>query len=178
MSETKEYQNLMTEQVVLVDENGVAVGQAGKLEAHQKGLLHKAFSVVIFNEAGEMLLQQRALHKYHTPGLWTNACCSHPRLGEDLEAAAHRRLQEELGFDTDLTERFSFVYKFLDEASQLWEHEHDTVFVGSYDGEVAFNPEEVHSIRWIGMDDLRTWIEREPEVFTFWFRTFLPQLVG
>lgn len=163
------------EYVVLVDEEGKPTGKEEKMAAHEKGLLHKAFSVVVFNDVGEMLLQQRAFHKYHTPGLWSNACCSHPRVGEDLTAAAHRRLQEELGFDCEVKEEFSFVYKFLDEPTALWEHEHDTVFSAIYNGEVPFNSDEVNAIRWVSMEALKAWIEKEPEVFTFWFKEFLPQ---
>lgn len=163
------------EYVVLVDQQGNSIGKEEKMAAHEKGLLHKAFSVVVFNEEGKMLLQQRALHKYHTPGLWSNSCCSHPRVGEDLTAAVHRRLQEELGFDCEVKEEFSFVYKFLDEPTNLWEHEHDTVFSATYNGAVPFNPEEVNDIRWVTMKELKEWIGREPGVFTFWFKEFLPQ---
>ncbi len=164
------------ENVVLVNQEGQAVGVAEKMKAHQEGWLHKAFSVLIFNDAGDILLQQRALTKYHTPGLWSNSCCSHPRPDEPLETAVHRRLQEELGFDTEVKEIFSFVYKFLDEPTQLWEHEHDTVFTGVYNGSVPFNTDEVHAIRWISQTELEKWIEQSPEDFTYWFRTFLPQL--
>ena len=166
------------EQVVLVDNDGNAVGIAEKIEAHQKGWLHKAFSVLIFNSKNEILLQQRALTKYHTPGLWSNSCCSHPRPDEALEDAVHRRLQEELGFDTKVEKNLDFVYKFLDEPTQLWEHEHDTVFVGYYDGEVPFNKEEVEAVQWISFADLMAWMQRSPKEFTYWFRVFLPKVMS
>jgi len=166
------------EQVVLVDNDGNAVGIAEKIEAHQKGWLHKAFSVLIFNSKNEILLQQRALTKYHTPGLWSNSCCSHPRPDEALEDAVHRRLQEELGFDTKVEKSLDFVYKFLDEPTQLWEHEHDTVFVGYYDGEVPFNKEEVEAVQWISFADLMAWMQRSPKEFTYWFRVFLPKVMS
>ena len=166
------------EQVVLVDNDGNAVGIAEKIEAHREGWLHKAFSVLIFNSKNEILLQQRALTKYHTPGLWSNSCCSHPRPDEALEDAVHRRLQEELGFDTKVEKSLDFVYKFLDEPTQLWEHEHDTVFVGYYDGDVPFNKEEVEAVQWISLADLMAWMQRSPKEFTYWFRVFLPKVMS
>lgn len=165
------------EYVVLVDSSGNKIGREEKIAAHKKGLLHKAFSVVLYNSDGRILLQQRAFHKYHTPGLWSNSCCSHPRVGENLEAAVQRRLKEELGIEKAIVqERFSFVYKFLDEPTQLWEHEHDTVFTGTYDGPIAFNPEEINAIKWVSKTELEDWIEKEPAVFTFWFKEFLPKM--
>lgn len=168
-----------TEYVVLVDQDGNPIGKEEKMAAHQKGLLHKAFSVSLFNSKGQILLQQRAFHKYHTPGLWSNSCCSHPRVEENIELAVHRRLKEELGIsDIVVEEQFSFVYRFLDEPTQLWEHEHDTVFTGHYDGEIPFNKEEVNAIKWIDVKDLEEWINREPEAFTFWFKEFLPKMIS
>jgi len=169
MNPNKEY-------VVLLDETGTQIGVEEKMAAHEKGLLHKAFSVVLFNHLGEMLLQQRAFTKYHTPGLWTNACCSHPRPGEKLEDAVHRRLREELGMDCSVSEIFSFTYKFQDSATQLWEHENDSVFIGNYSGDIPFNPAEVNAIKWITFEALEADIQAEAEKYTFWFRTFLPKL--
>ncbi len=163
MSEAKSY-------VVLVSPQGEATGQEEKLKAHQEGLLHKAFSIFIMNSSGQMLLQQRALHKYHFAGLWSNTCCSHPSPGEPLEQAAHRRLQEELGFDTTLTEVFSFIYKEYDEKSGLTEHELDFVFTGVYNGNVSPNPQEVHSYRWVPLDKLYQEIASTPHIFSAWFK--------
>jgi len=158
------------ELIQLCDEQGNEVGAIEKLEAHKKGVLHKAFSILIFNDKGEMLIHQRAANKYHSPNLWTNACCSHPHPNEKLIDAAHRRLQEELGFDCDLTPDFSFVYKFYDEVSGLWEHEHDTVFKGIYNDDFVFNKAEVKAIKWIDTKALQAWMGEKPEDFTFWFK--------
>ncbi len=166
------------EYVVLVDQEGKPTGLEEKLKAHQLGLLHKAFSVLIFNDAGEILLQQRSFAKYHTPGLWSNSCCSHPREGETLPSAVQRRLQEELGFSTEVKEQFSFVYKFQDNKSLLWEHEHDTVFTGIYNGPINFSEEEVNAVKWISLNDLKQWIKSEPAIFTFWFKEFLPKITN
>src|SRR5690349_15951298 len=131
-----------TMEVILVDENDKAVGSAEKMKAHVKGMLHRAFSVFIFNTKGEMLLQQRALNKYHSGGLWTNACCSHPSPGEEIAASAVKRLSEELGFQTTIEKAFEFLYK-ADFDNGLTEHEFDHVFIGHYDGDINFCPEEV-----------------------------------
>src|SRR3954470_13284590 len=121
------------EQVILVNEKDQAIGTMEKMEAHRKGVLHRAFSVFIFDRHGKMLLQQRAFHKYHSGGLWTNACCSHPLPGEDIESAAHRRLYEEMGFQTPLKKIFDFTYK-ADFRNGLTEYEFDHVFTGYYEG--------------------------------------------
>jgi isopentenyl-diphosphate delta-isomerase len=165
------------EYVVLVNKKGKVLGTEEKMVAHQKGLLHKAFSVFIFNSQGQMLLQQRALDKYHFGGLWSNSCCSHPRLNETDEDAAHRRVQEELGFNTPLKEVFTFIYRAEDEVSQLIEHELDTVFVGVYDGDTStFNPNEVNAVRWVSMPELFQALNEHPETFTYWFKTALLEL--
>lgn len=156
--------------VILVDEKNQAIGQMEKMEAHQNPYLHRAFSVLIFDAKGKILIQQRALSKYHSPGKWSNSCCSHPRPGEDTIEAAHRRLVEELGFDTELQERFSFVYKFKDEESGLWEHEHDTVFTGIYEGEIPFNEAEVMAVKWISVDDMDQLIKTQRDSLTFWYK--------
>lgn len=169
---------LSPEYVVLVDANGNFLGTEEKIAAHQQGLLHLAFSVFLFNEKGEILLQQRAYTKYHFGGLWSNACCSHPRLNESIADAAHRRLREELGIETLLKEVFTFTYRAKDEKTQLIEHELDTVLLGFYERErdILFNIEEVHAIRWIKLVDLYLWINDKPDDFSFWFKTALLEL--
>lgn len=159
----------MTEFVVLIDENDNQIGLMEKQEAHIAGLLHRAFSVFVFNSKGELLLQQRAWEKYHSPGLWSNTCCSHPRENETYKQAAHRRMQEELGFDCEIISRFHFIYK-AQLGEELFEHELDHVFTGQYDGEVFPNPEEVAAIKWISMEDLIKDIKINPENYTAWFR--------
>ncbi len=162
----------MEEFVVLVDENDQEIGLMEKLEAHQKGLLHRAFSVLIFNENGEMLLQKRALTKYHSPGLWTNACCSHPRKCETIKDAAKRRLQEELGFSCEVDEKFKFIYKAnLD--NDLIEHELDYVLIGQYNYDFTPNSLEVDSIRWVNMEQIITEISQNPSHFTEWFKIIM-----
>ena len=165
----------MIERVVLVDENDNELGVMEKMEAHQKGLLHRAFSVFVFNQKGEMLLQQRAIRKYHSGGLWTNACCSHPRKGESALDAAHRRLKEEMGFETPLTKAFNFTYK-ADFINGLTEHEFDHVFVGYYDGKIEPNFEEVESYAYRSLDRLDHGIKEYPEFFTEWFLIAYPKL--
>lgn len=161
------------EQVILVDENDNQIGVEEKLKAHQNGgKLHRCFSIQIFNSKGELLLQQRASVKYHCGGLWANTCCSHPRPGEVIDAAAHRRLKEELGFDTKLKEAFTFVYK-ADFDNGLTEWEYDHVFIGIYDGVVRPSPEEVDDYKWIGLEELKTDIEKNPQKYTVWFKIIL-----
>lgn len=160
------------QQVVLVDEKDREVGTMEKMEAHRQALLHRAFSVFIFNGKGDMLLQQRAVTKYHSGGLWTNACCSHPRPGEAIQAAAERRLQEELGFTIPLTKAFDFIYKaYFDNG--LTEYEFDHVLTGVYDGDIYPNREEVADIRWLAMADVRADLEARPNVYTEWFKIAL-----
>lgn len=168
----------MEEQVVLVDHEDRELGVCGKLEAHQKGLLHRAFSIVIFNAAHQMLLQRRARGKYHSAGLWSNACCSHPRPQERLQDAAHRRLEEEFGFDCPLDPAFSFVYRAA-LGQGLFEHEFDHVFIGTYDGHIhSPNPEEIDSWRWVDMDALHEELLAHPERFTAWFQLLVPKLAN
>ncbi|MCA6435590.1 MAG: isopentenyl-diphosphate Delta-isomerase [Bacteroidota bacterium] len=159
----------MTEYVILVNENDQPVGTMEKMEAHQKGLLHRAFSVFVFNETNEMLLQQRAFSKYHSAGLWTNTCCSHPRPGEELISAAKRRLKEEMGIETELTHQTSFIYK-TDFDNDLTEHELDHVFVGKHNESPVINKDEVNAYKWISLIDLRAWIKNKPQDFTSWFK--------
>lgn len=157
------------EQVVLVDENDNELGYMGKQEAHVKGLLHRAFSVFLMNDKGEWLLQQRALTKYHSPGLWTNACCSHPRKGESTLAAAHRRLMEELGIKAEISKAYHFLYK-ADVGGGLTEHELDHVFVGTFSGVPNFNKEEVASYSYISLADLELDMVENPNKYTEWFK--------
>lgn len=159
----------MIEEVILVNEEDQVLGTMEKMEAHEKALLHRAFSVFVFNDKNELMLQQRALHKYHSPGLWTNTCCSHQRMGETDEAAARRRLQEEMGFVCDVEELFSFVYKAEFE-NGLTEHEFDHVFVGRYDHTPSINEDEVADWRWISLEDLHKEMKDRPEDFTAWFK--------
>lgn len=159
----------MEELVVLVNPQDEVLGLMEKIQAHENGLLHRAFSVFLFNEKGEMLLQKRAAEKYHSPNQWTNACCSHPRENESYVDAAQRRLQEELGIETALTERFHFIYK-ADVGQDLWEHELDHVFTGAYDGNFALNPEEVSEVKYMSIADLNTDIQQYPERYTEWFK--------
>jgi isopentenyl-diphosphate delta-isomerase len=156
--------------VILVDEQDKAIGEMEKMQAHRLGLLHRAFSVFILNSKGEILLQQRALSKYHSGGLWTNTCCSHPFPGEEVKDAAIRRLKEEMGLDhMSLTHSGSFIYKAeLDQG--LTEHEFDHVFYGYCDTDPVLNRDEVEAFRWISPDELRKELKENPEQFTVWFR--------
>lgn len=157
------------EKVILVNENDTPVGEMEKMEAHRKALLHRAFSVFVFNDKKELLLQQRAAGKYHSPLLWTNTCCSHPRPAEKTEDAAHRRLMEEMGFDCQLNEIFSFTYKeALDQG--LTEHEFDHVFIGNFDGIPVINPDEVQSWKWMKMEAIALDLVKNPGNYTVWFR--------
>ena len=159
------------EQVILVDAADREIGVLGKLAAHANGgTRHRAFSVFIVDARGRWLLQRRAAGKYHFPGLWTNACCSHPRPGEDTAAAAHRRLREELGFDCPLAERFQFEYRAASEAEGLVEHELDHVFTGVYGGAVQPDPDEVGAVRWVEPAELANELRAQPENFTPWFK--------
>ncbi len=164
----------MDEKVVLVTTDDQELGVMEKMQAHEDGLLHRAFSVFIFNNKGEMLLQKRASGKYHSPGKWTNAVCSHPRQGETYEEAAQRRMQEELGFSCPLEYRFNFIYK-ADVGQDLWEHELDYVFSGTFDGEYLLNKDEVEEIRFITLEDLERELQDRPENFTEWFKIILNQ---
>jgi isopentenyl-diphosphate delta-isomerase len=158
------------DELILVDEHDNAVGFETKLRAHEAGgKLHRAFSVFIFNRAGEMLLQRRAVTKYHFGGLWTNACCSHPRRGEETLDAAHLRLRHELGFDTDLRELFASVYRAEDPTSGLTEHEFDHVFVGEFDGMPRPNPDEVGEWKWVSPVGLIADVRANPQSYTPWF---------
>jgi len=157
------------EEVILVDTNDRPLGTMPKMEAHQKAVLHRAFSVFILNSKGQMLLQQRAWEKYHSPGLWTNTCCSHQRMGESSLEAGHRRLQEEMGMTTELEELFSFIYKAPFD-NGLTEHELDHVLLGYSDREPQINPQEVAAYRWNSLNSVAADIEEQPEHYTEWFK--------
>lgn len=160
---------LMEEQVILVNEKDEPIGLMGKMEAHEKGLLHRAFSVFIFNSKQEVLLQQRAACKYHSPNLWTNTCCSHPRAGETNQQAGERRLQEEMGLQVPLQEVFSFIYKAPFD-NGLTEHEYDHVLIGYSDAQPQINPEEVASWKWLSLEAIKEDILQAPERYTAWFK--------
>ena len=160
------------EQVVLVDADDRPTGTAGKMAAHRDGALHRAFSVIVWNSKGEVLLQRRALCKYHSGGLWTNACCGHPRPGEFVAAAALRRLGEELGFGCPLEELGTITYRAeLDQG--LVEHEFVHVFRGTFDGAIEPAPEEVSEVRWISPVALLSAFDETPEIFTAWFVKYM-----
>ena len=163
------------QQIVLVNESDEPIGIMKKMEAHEKGLLHRAFSVFIFDANGKMLLQQRAAEKYHGAYLWTNACCSHPLPGEELMVAAERRLREELGFTTELHRIFSFIYKAQVE-NNLVEHEFDHVFTGQYEGKILPAPGEVSNYYYETMEQIKSEIEATPERFTAWFKIAFPEI--
>lgn len=157
------------EHVILVNEQDEPIGQMEKMEAHEKGVLHRAFSVFIFNDKNELLLQKRASSKYHSGGLWSNSCCSHPRDGESAVKAGERRLMEEMGFTVPVEAVFSFIYKAeLDHG--LTEHELDHVLIGRYNDAPNINPEEVEDWKYINLDELSADIKQYPENYTEWFK--------
>lgn len=162
-------------ELILVNEQDEAIGTMPKMEAHEKGVLHRAFSVFIFDRRGRMLLQQRAATKYHGAHLWTNACCSHPYPGELTATAAQRRLQEELGFTIPLQPIFSFTYK-ADVENGLVEHEFDHVFAGEFEAEIRFNRAEVAAVRYEEMDTIKADLQKQPHLFTTWFRLAFPTI--
>jgi len=162
------------EEVILVDACDRPIGVAEKRVAHQSGLLHRAFSVIVYDRVGRMLLQQRARSKYHSGGLWSNTCCSHPRPGEETEQAAHRRLLEEMGFDCQLERVHEFVYQ-VEFDNGLIEHEYDHVFIGSYDASPRHHPDEVEAWCWIDPLALERETARRPERFTYWFKRCLAE---
>jgi isopentenyl-diphosphate delta-isomerase len=156
------------EQVILVNANDEQIGTSEKLLAHKEGKLHRAFSIFVFNHKGELLLQRRALSKYHCGGLWANTVCGHPRPGEKLEDAAHRRLREELGFDCQLIERFHYTYKIPFE-NGLTEHEFLHVFVGKSDAQPSANPDEVMETSWMNLEEIRRELKISPEKYAYSF---------
>lgn len=164
------------EQVILVDEQDMELGVMEKMEVHEKALLHRAFSIFIFNSKGELLLQQRAIDKYHSGGLWTNTCCSHPRPGEDALASATRRLREEMGFETPLEKVFDFIYKATFD-NGLTEYEFDYVFTGYYDGNIEYDIKEVANYLYIPMHQLEILIQQQPDFFTKWLQVAFPKVM-
>ena len=157
------------EQVILVNQDDVQIGTMAKLEAHEKAVLHRAFSVFILNDKNEIMLQQRARHKYHSPLLWTNTCCSHQRVGETNIGAGTRRLEEEMGFVANLKELFHFIYKAPFD-NGLTEHELDHVMIGYYIGEPNINPDEVESWKWMSVTDIKQDMKQNPDIYTVWFK--------
>ncbi len=155
--------------VVLVNTKDEEIGMMEKMEAHQKGLLHRAFSIFVFNNQQHLLLQKRALNKYHSPGLWTNTCCSHPRPNENVLDAAHRRLQEEMGFDCTLTSQFSFIYKASFD-NELIEHELDHVFFGHFQEFPKINTTEVADFRYVSIEEINEELKMSPNLYTEWFK--------
>ena len=160
--------------VILVDKNDNQLGLMEKIEAHKKAVLHRAFSVFILNENNELLLQKRALSKYHSPGLWTNTCCSHPRDGESVINAGIRRLSEEMGFETELNTLFSFIYK-AEFDNGLTEHEFDHVLLGRYNKNPLINKLEVSDWKWIDVELLKKDVVVSPYIYTVWFKIIFQQ---
>ncbi|PBQ31243.1 isopentenyl-diphosphate delta-isomerase [Sphingobacteriaceae bacterium] len=165
----------MTEEVILVNEQDQELGTMEKMEAHVKGLLHRAFSVFIFNSKKELLIQQRALSKYHSPALWTNTCCSHPRPGEKTHDAALRRMREEMGMETTLEHMSSFIYKTTFE-NGLTEFEYDHIYTGKSNEDPIINPKEVNAYKWMSLDDIKSDLKTHPEIYTYWFKLAIEKL--
>ena len=162
--------------VVMVDINDNVVGTKEKIEAHKTPILHRAFSIYLYNSSNEMLIQKRADHKYHSVGLWSNACCSHPQLNENIKQGALERLENEIGIKTDIEELFSFIYmnKFND---SLYEYEYDHVFIGKYDGDFILNPEEASDAKWISIDELKKDLTLNPKAYSAWFIISAPRVI-
>jgi len=162
------------EKVILVNQKDEIIGTEEKMKAHRSGKLHRAFSIILFNKKGEVLIQKRAKSKYHSPGLWTNTCCSHPRPREGLKLAAERRLKEEMGINCKLKEVFSFIYKA--KLGNLIEHEFDHVFFGKFNGEPNPNKKEVADWRWAKLKDLKADIKENPKKYTPWFKILIRKI--
>ena len=167
----------MPEYILLVDKNNNVIGKEEKLKTHREGKLHRAFSIFVFNSKGELLLQRRARTKYHSAGLWTNTCCSHQRPEETLEQALHRRLKEEMGFDCEVKEMFTFTYK-VNFGNGLFEHEYDHVFFGKFDDEPTPNPEEVDEWKWINLEELKNDIQKNPGSYTYWLKESIDKVIS
>lgn len=164
------------EHVIYVDEQDREVGTGEKLEAHQKGVLHRAISVFIFNKKGELMLQKRAKTKYHSAGLWSNTCCSHPRPGEDVETAARRRLQEEMGFTCDVRNVHHLLYRTTF-PNGLIEHEYDHMFIGESEVTPTLNPEEAEDWKWMSPDAIKKDLKAHPEHYSYWFKLVLEDIL-
>ena len=170
--------NASSEEIVLVDEVDNPIGFEVKVRAHENGgKLHRAFSIFIFDAAGKMLLQRRAKRKYHFGGLWTNACCGHPRKGEMLQEAVRVRLRQEFGFEAKLEEIFSFLYRASDAGSGLTEHEFDHVFYGEFNGEPRPNPDEIEDWKWVGPAEILADLENNPQAYTPWFKIAVRRVI-
>jgi isopentenyl-diphosphate delta-isomerase len=167
----------MPEHVILVDETDAEIGTAEKMQAHSEGSLHRALSIFVFNSQGALLVQRRARTKYHSGGLWSNTCCSHPRPSELTVDAAHRRLREEMGFDCELRHVLSFIYK-ADLGAGMYEHEYDHVFSGRYDGDPIPDRTEVDAWRWSDVHAVARSIAARPSDYSQWFRIALEQLLA
>ena len=165
---------MIEENVILVNEKDEPIGLMPKMEAHEKAVLHRAFSVFVLNSKNEIMLQQRAHHKYHSPLLWTNTCCSHQREGETNIQAGSRRLFEEMGFKTDLKELFHFIYKAPFD-NGLTEHELDHVMIGYYNDAPNINAEEVEDWKWMPIEAVKTDIQNHPDLYTIWFKIIFDQ---
>ena len=163
----------MPDEVILTNERGERLGLMEKMQAHERGELHLAFSLFVFNSHEQLMLQRRASSKYHAGGLWTNTCCSHPRAGETFEGAAHRRLREEMGFDCPLTEVGKIIYKAP--VGDLIEHEYDVLFIGHYDGEPVLNSTEADEWKWIDLDALKEDVLARPHTYTPWLKIILAE---
>lgn len=165
---------MIEENVILVNERDEPIGLMPKMEAHEKAVLHRAFSVFVLNSKNEIMLQQRAHHKYHSPLLWTNTCCSHQREGETNIQAGNRRLFEEMGFQTELKELFHFIYKAPFD-NGLTEHELDHVMIGYYNEDPSINPEEVEAWKWMPIEAVKADIQNHPDLYTIWFQIIFDQ---
>lgn len=160
------------ESVILVDENDIELGTMEKMEAHRRGLLHRAFSVLLFNSKGELLLQKRSSSKYHSAGLWTNTCCSHPLPGETMDHAIQRKLMQEMNINAKPVLAFTFIYR-ADLENGLIEHEYDHVFIGTSDSEPVINRDEVEDWKFTSLSELQKEIKTNPDQFTFWFKLII-----
>ncbi len=163
------------QQIILVNKHNRKIGVAEKIKTHQKGWLHRAFSIFVFNSKRELLIQQRAKSKYHSGGIWANTVCSHPRPNETYQQAIHRRLQEEMGFDCPLKKLFCFIYK-AEFTNGLIENEYDCVFIGKYNGPLKANPKEVMNYKWISLIDLKKDIKRYPNKYSIWLKIALKKM--
>jgi isopentenyl-diphosphate Delta-isomerase len=158
--------------IPLVNEADEIIGHEEKMEIHLKGLLHRAFSILVFNSDNQILIHQRAFDKYHCGGLWTNTCCGHPNQAEPMEHAIHRRLKEEMGFDCILNFAFKFHYRTTFD-NGLVENEIDHVYVGTYDSDFSVNTSEVAAFKWVSLTELKNEIESHPQAYTVWFKEIL-----
>jgi len=165
----------MKKEVILVDKKDNEIGIEEKIKAHRKGKLHRSFSIFLFNKKGELLLQKRAKSKYHSPGLWSNTCCSHPRPGQNLKKEAKRRLKEEMGIECNLKKVFSFYYKV--KVGDLIEHEFDHVFLGKFEGNPKPNLKEAEDWKWINPEELKRDIKKNPQKYTEWLKIILDRLL-